>query len=114
MNSKASGILNNQWEVQNSGIALLNLSNLFTIAFMAYLLLSTVANNCLIFIATTNGYRSVYSCYIFFGTKRGVFVTAIAKWKLCALPTLAKEIRLSAYDVKLSEFFDFNIHLLLL
>jgi hypothetical protein len=114
MNSKASGILNNQWEVQNSGIALLNLSNLFTIAFMAYLLLSTVANNCLIFIATTNGDRSIYSCYIFLGTKRGIFVAAITKWKFRALPTLAKEVRLSAYDVQLSDFFRFNIHLILL
>ena len=39
-------------------------------------------------------------------------MASIAQWVLCTLTTLANEIRLSAYDVKLSKFFLFVFHIL--
>ena len=114
MNSKARGILNNQWDVQNSGIALLNRSNLFTIGFMPHLLLSTVANNCLIVIATTNTNRSACGRYVFLWTKRSIFMGAIAERILCALSAFTKKIGLSANDLELCRSFIFNFHRLLL
>ena len=113
MNSNAKGILNNQWDVQNSGIALLNRSNLFMIAFIFPLLLSAVAHNCFNIIASTNTHRRICGRNINLGTEGGVFMTPIAEWVLCTLATLAKEVRLSAYDVKLSKFFLFDTHILL-
>ena len=40
-------------------------------------------------------------------------MASIAQWVLCALTTLANEIRHSAYDVKLSKFLLFVTHILL-
>ena len=40
-------------------------------------------------------------------------MASIAQWVLCALTTLANEIRLSAYDVELSKFLLFVTHILL-
>ena len=40
-------------------------------------------------------------------------MASIAQWVLCALTTLANEIRPSAYDVKLSKSLLFGTHILL-